>query len=286
VTTTVETTHRAEQELPLHRRVLVALHGSLAPHGAIRVARLIARALDAPLHGVLVWPTRLAPSEIPRLLRLDPETLEGMVLDVEVGDPAERLGALARAEPVAFVVVPAESGGGDACGLGETAARTLTEASTGVIVVRPGASVGRLRRILVPLDGAPSTAAALEPVGELARRMGASLDVVMIQDAAAPPLIEEGAMAPPQYIDQPQHEWAAFSEEFVQRFLGAIGHCPAVETRFFLGAGAPGPEILRFAEALGSDLITLVWHGGCDPHGAVFREVMRGSSRPVLVLRR
>jgi nucleotide-binding universal stress UspA family protein len=162
----------------------------------------------------------------------------------------------------------------------------LDEASTGVIVVRPGASVGQIRRILVPLDGAPSTAAALEPAGELARRTGASIDVVMIEDAAAPPSDEPGAMAPPQYVDQPQHEWPAFSEEFLQRFLGAIGHCPAVETRFYLGAGARGAEILRFADALESDLITLVWHGVRGEHGAVFREVLRGSTRPVLVLRR
>jgi hypothetical protein len=92
-------------------------------------------------------------------------------------------------------------------------------------------------------------------------------------------------MAPPQYLDQPQHEWPAFSTEFIQRFLGAIAHCPAcVPIRFFLGAGRAAAEILRFAASFDSDLIALVWHGA-EP-GLVFRDVVRGTRRPVLVLRR
>jgi nucleotide-binding universal stress UspA family protein len=288
-TTTFETARRArEPRLAPVPRVLVALPTTEAPHGAVEAGRVIARALGAPLHGVLVWPTPITPCQVARLLRVEPQVLEGMVLHVDVGDPAERLQALTRAEPVAFLVLGAESHGRDLCGLGETAARIITATEAGAVVVRPGTSLRKLRRILVPLDGRPSTAEALCPVADLAERTAAALDLVMIEDAAARPPSEHGAMAPPRYVDQPQHEWPAFSEELVLRFLGAFARCPSwVPTRVFLGSGRPAGEILRFARALDADLIALVWHGDrVGEHGGTFREVLAETERPVLVLRR
>jgi len=94
-------------------------------------------------------------------------------------------------------------------------------------------------------------------------------------------------MAAPQYVDQPHHEWPAFSDEFLHRFLKTLGHCPKdVPTRLFLGAGDPADEILRFADLLGSDLAVLVWHGSTsEEHGSIFRKVLRKATCPVLVLR-
>jgi nucleotide-binding universal stress UspA family protein len=269
------------------RRVLVALSGPEPPHAAIEAAREIARVIGAPLHGVLAWPTPITPGEVPRLLQLDPAALEGMVLDVDVGDPADCIQAAMRTQPLAFVVLVAADTGCDACGLGEVCARTLAEATTSTVVLRPGRSLGPIRRIMVPIDGTPSTAAALAPAGELALCAGAALDVVMIEDPNAPLSVEPGAMSPPRYVDQPQHEWPAFSAELVQRLLGAIAHWPpVVPTRFLLGTGQPAAEILRFAAELDPDLIALVWHGGAPGAGEVFREVVRGTSRPLLVLQR
>ena len=270
------------------RRVLVALPPQSPPHDVIEAGRVVARALTAALHGVLVWPTAISPTEVPRLLRVDPADLAGMVIDVAVGDPAERLRVLTSAHPVAFLLIVADENGRDLCGLGDVASRTLAATSAGVIILRPSTKLVTVKRILAPLDGTPSTAAALAPAGELAQRLGAGLDLVLIEDLAAPPSTESGAMAPPQYVDQPQHEWPAFSAEFLQRFLGSIAHVPrGVPTRFFLGAGHPADEILRFARELDTDLIALVWHGGCAAEpGLCFRDVVRGTRRPVLVLRR
>jgi len=270
------------------RRVVVALYGRSMPPQTIALARIVAGALHAPLHGLFVWPTPIVPSEVAKLLRIPPEEFSGIVLDVEVGDPSERISAVTAAQPTSFVIMPAEQGGADICGLGEVAARTIAEATTGVIVVRPSASPPHLDRILVPLDGTPSTAAAVSPAAELAQQLGATLEIVMVGQALMPKEPEHGAMTPPQYVDQPQHEWPAFSEEFLQRFLGSICHChPDVPTRFFLGRGDPAREILHFAQELDAGLIALVWHGECRAgHGEVFRQVMRETDRPVLVLRR
>ncbi len=281
---------RTEQPAGLATRpcVLVALSGPESPHTAIEAGRTIAQAFAAPLHGVLVWPTPITPCQVPRLLRLTPAALEGMVIDVDVGDPAERINAATRTRPVALLVLIAEREGRDACGLGELTAHILTGADAGAIVLRPGFPLGPIRRILVPIDGTPSMAAALAPAGDLALRTGAALDVVMIEDAAAPLSAEPGAMAPPRYCDQPQHEWPAFSAELVQRLLSSIARWPpAVPTRFLLGTGHPAAEILRFVAELEPDLIALVW-GSCasgEPD-TVFRQVVRGTHLPLLVLRR
>lgn len=279
----------AVKAAPLRRSILVSLAGHRAPLEAIDFGRQIAETLNATLHGLFVWPWRIAPCEVPRLLEIDPEVLEGMVLDVEVGDVAERIAARTQTESVAFLVLPVESEGPDPCGLGVVAARALQRAGSSVIIVRPGRAPRRIARILVPLDGTPRTAAAIAPAGELARFAEASLDIVMVGQIEPPTseAVEPGAMSTPQYVDQPQHEWAAFSREFIERFLGAIGRCPPnVPTRFFLRVGDPASEILRAASDLASDLIVLVWHGGCDgEHGRVFRRVLRETDLPVLVLR-
>lgn len=273
----------------LRRRILVALGGQKAPVEAIDFARRIAETIKAQLHGLFVWPRHIAPHEVPRLLEIDPDALTGMVLDVAVGDVADRIAEWSQMGSVAFLVLQGDSQGPDQCGLGHVAARALSHVGSRVIIVRPGCAPRPIARILVPLDGTPSTAAAIAPAGELARLAGAALDIVMVGELEQPtPVpVELGTMATPQYVDQPQHEWPAFSQEFLERFLGAIGHCPrGLPTRFFLRAGDPASEILRAANALDSDLIVLVWRGGCEgEHGRVFRRVLREAGRPVLVLR-
>ena len=271
------------------RQILVALGGHRAQSEAIELGRRIAETIHGTLHGLFVWPWHIAPRDVPRLLEIDPDALRGMVLDVVVGDAAERIAECSRTRKGAFLVLPVDSEGPDPCGLGPVAAQALLNCGSGVIIVRPGSAPRCLARVLVPLDGTPSTAAAIAPAGELARLVGASLDIVMVDHAELPtPVpVELGTMVTPQYVDQPQHEWPAFSQEFLARFLGAIGHVPhGVPTRFFLRAGDPAAEILRAASELESDLIALVWHGGCEgEQGRVFRRVLRDADLPVLVLR-
>lgn len=270
------------------RRVLVALSKTGAPLPAIEAGRILAKAMAAPLHGVLAWPTSISPSDVATLLQLAPDALEGMVLDVAVGDPAESVITLVHCHPSAFVVLAAEREGRDVCGLGEHVTRTLAGAEASAVILRPGASLRGLKRILVPFDGRPSTAEALAPVVDLAERAGSSLDLVMIEDVAVRPPSEHGSMAPPQYMDQPQHEWPAFSDELVRRFLVDIAHCARkVPKRFFMAMGHAAPEILRLSDALDPDLVALVWHGSASgDHGSIFRDVVRGSTRPLLVMRR
>ena len=67
--------------------------------------------------------------------------------------------------------------------------------TSGAIMVRPGMGWGRSGGSCSRLDGTPSTARALEPAGDLARRAGAALNLVLIADVEAPPAAQPGAMA-------------------------------------------------------------------------------------------
>jgi nucleotide-binding universal stress UspA family protein len=285
------------ESVALRRRVLITLCQDGPLHGVIQMGRLIAGAIHAPLHGLFLGPKPIEASEVAEHVGLAPEALHGLVLEVAAGDPGEALAAALTARAAAYVIVAAAPAGapGDDLGVGHLAQRALEIAHGGVVILDPRAGAAQIRRILLPLDGTPSTASAITPAGELARRLGAELDILLVGEAhprcereRARLPEEPGAMAPPQYVDQPHHEWAAFTEEFLHRFLGAFGHCPPdIATRFFLGAGEPGAEILRVAVAVESDLLVLVWHGKlCERHGAVFRDVLRGARCPVLVLRR
>ncbi len=271
----------------LRPRVLVVLHEAGAPHESIAMGRLVSNSLQHALHGVFVSTVPTNVHDVPGILQVPRHAFEGVVLDVEEGDPVGRLLEISDLHPTSFLIVGADPTSGDKLGVGAVATRAIEESNAPVLVVRPGVTA-QLKRILVPLDGTPSTAAALEPVTELARAAGASLDVVLVGEAqhALQPM-EHGAMAPPQYVDQPHHEWPAFSGEFVERFVHTIGHCPSdVPMRFFLGAGDPGEEILRYASTLGSDLAVLVWHGLASArHGAIFQSVVRRATCPVLIIR-
>lgn len=301
----VATDDEAPESRVKSKNVLVAFHGGRAHVGAIEFARVIAGALRAPLHGLFVSSEPVDASELPARVGLAPEALEGVVLNVAVtDDPRGALTAATESGATGLVIVASEPGEAldERLGLSALAAHALQSMACGVVVIRPSLCPSRLRRILLPLDGMPSTAAAITPVGALARQLGAELDIVMVGGAsprraasdAAPCAVstperpEPGSMVAPLYVDQPQHEWAAFTEEFLDRFLNAIGRCPHdVSTRFFLGAGVPSAEILRFASELESDLIVLVWHGQiAEEHGSTFCDVIRGAPCPALVLRR
>lgn len=290
--------HGGEDEAPEsrvgRRRVLVTLHREMPAGASIAMGRHIAGALQASLHGLLFAPEPIDAADVAEHVGLPQEDLRGLVLHVATGDPGEALSGALTTQAAAYVVVGSAplAAPEEQLGLGELAERALEVANCGVFLVGAAAPRARLHRILLPLDGTPSTAAAITPAGHLARSLEADLDILLVGEvhphAVAPPDREPGALVAPVYMDQPHHEWAAFSEEFLQRFVGNIGHCPReVPARFYLGAGEPAPEILRFAGQLRSDLLVLVWHGDLsEHHGTVFREVVRNAPCPVLVLRR
>ncbi|MFZ3180056.1 MAG: universal stress protein [Methylocystis silviterrae] len=105
-----------------------------------------------------------------------------------------------------------------------------------------------------------------------------------VTDIRAAPA-EPGSLTTPRYVDQPQHEWPAWSSEFVERLacICPLGH---LHVRLFLAHGDPATEILRLTEKQSTDLVVLAWRGRWEvPHAAILKDILRESRRPIMMVR-
>lgn len=274
------------------RLILVPLDGSVEAKTALPAARLAARIARASIHVVHVTDHPLSPDELLRQVRLSRAETHGIVIDQAIGDPADVVVELAESKRAMLIAMTTR---GHTAYLGRTVRpvveRVILQARVPVLLVRPEirervTATTELRRILLPLDGAPSSALVIGPALDLAQRSGAAVDILYVATQAPRPE-EPGTLTTPRYVDQPQHEWPTWAREFVSRFGTCMGeHPPTTPTRMFLRSGDPAAEILRFSEEQSSDLIVLEWRGRFDPaHAKVVRQVLTDAPCPVLLLR-
>lgn len=255
---------------PEHTRspvVLVALDGSPAAAAALPVARTLAAQLGAELAVLHVIDRDSAETEaeVRRRLGLDREPAPQPRLFLRRGDPAQEI-LRAAAEPGVAMVVMATHGRVIEAGrgLGHTAEAVVAGTDRPVLLVRPEAveaapEVAPFTRLLVPLDGTPGTARALQPVFELADRLAAAIDLLFVVDPNQPPPEEPGSMRAPQYLDQPQHEWPQWAEEFISRLACTCGGCqPSAPLTVSITYGDVGQEVARVAVERRASAIVLV----------------------------
>ena len=267
--------------------ILVPLDGSKRALGALPVARRFAELLKARVRILHVTDRAASPHEAAASLGLAPADLEGATLEVRPGAPAEAILAAAADGAAQLIVIGAYAA--DARpdgGLGADALAVLMGALCPVVLVDPAAPPPgdwTLKRMLAAHDGSPGVSDALRSAAELAREAGAEL--VVLQVADGPRDLEAGSIAPPRYIDQIQHGWPAWTDEFLQR-LACV--CPLADVRLRLLArhGEPAEETIRVAAEERADLIALAWkghwEGTCAP---TLKAVLRAAPCPVMVPR-
>lgn len=282
-------TERASTQAKRAPTIIVPLDGTIHATVALPVAKTLAELEGATLHVVHVGEPILPPREVLHKLNLTPDQLRGSVVDQTTGPPAESIVRLARELHCLLIVMCTHTGMEKPRGkLGSVAEGVLLEAPCPLVLVHPerGLLPWSLRRILLPHDGTPATAIAISPAADLAHRTGAELEVLHVAAPGARRPIEVGTFAAPRYLDQPQHEWPAWSREFLHR-LSALGHpTPEVKLRLFLATGEPGTKIVRFAAEHNTDLIVLGWHGKLEPErAATLKRVIGEAPCPVLIVR-
>ena len=136
-----------------------------------------------------------------------------------------------------------------------------------------------LNRILVPHDFSETSAASVTYAVALARSFGAELTFLYVGDRSQPdneiPVNEDGSV----------REGA---REHLLTIL-APGDRIALNPQFFVRAGTPAAEIVRFASEHDTDLIVMGTHGrGLVGHmvmGSVAEKVVRTAPCPVLTVR-
>jgi len=142
-------------------------------------------------------------------------------------------------------------------------------------------------RLLVPTDFSPGASAAATAAANLARALGASVDVLTVVDTS--PLAD--AYGDPSFraeriaaIHAKANENAA---AFADRHFAGVLQAPQIRVQ--VRDGNTFLEILRAAEDLGSDAIVMGTHGRTGvAHlliGSVAEKVVRKSPIPVMTVR-
>lgn len=257
-------------EAVLSSKVLVALDGSPAAARVLPLARQVARQIGALVEAVYVTDEALPPQTVWRRLGEQLEPGESLHVVARAGEPAGAILQLMDCPKVALLVLTTSGEGlGHGRQLGSVARAVIAGTTRPILIARPEAlpvSIPPLQRLLLPLDGTPGTASALRPVVQLARRLGAALDVLYVVGQEAEVSEEPGSLPAPLYIDQPQHEWPGWMREVTTRLCAGLARCPSglsVET--FLARGEIGAEIAQFAALHSEDVVVLVRRSRLEP---------------------
>lgn len=269
--------------------ILVPLDASRSSAVALPVAKHLAELLEGTIHLLHVSTDTAAPTEVLRRIGVSTTEVRGSILSSRVGDPARGVLESADELDAGLIVMCTHTAASSPASevLGHTARTVLERAPCPVVLVRPDRDVvpWPLRRVLLPHDGTPTTSAAIRPAVDLARAADAGLDVLHVAcpGTGLPP--ERGALAPPRYVDQPQHEWPAWLGEFLER-LDSIAPLASIDVRMWLARGVPGQEVLRTAAEQCDDLIVLAWHGAWEgKHASTVKAVLQGARAPVMICR-
>jgi nucleotide-binding universal stress UspA family protein len=211
---------------------------------------------------------------------------------LDTGEPAEGI-LRASADPQVALVALTTHGHIIEPGrsLGRVAEQVVAGARQPILLIRPEATPLAIRpgavlqRLLLPLDGTPTTAALLAPASALAGRLGAAVDLLYVADAGASPPNEPGSIGAPQYVDQPQHEWPQWANELSSRLGEAAQFPPDMPVRTFLAHGEAGETIAQFAAEHASDAVVLARRSRLEPgRASVLRTVLDQTPCPVLLV--
>jgi nucleotide-binding universal stress UspA family protein len=276
-----------------HRpKVLVALDGSPAGATALPLARVVAQQLDADVEILHVASDMAPEAGLWRRLHADLGTDEVVQVRSHGGEPAAAILRAASAPGVALVVLTTHGRSLEpGRSLGRVARAVIAGTQRPVLLVRPEAASetevpSPLRRLLLPLDGTPRTAAALRPATDLASWLGASIDLLYVATAEQAAPREAGSIGAPRYVDQAHHEWPHWADEVIDRLYAGIDDRPSnVPIRLYLANGDIGAEIMRFAAEHQDDAIVLVRRSRLEPGRArVLQAVLQEMPCPSLLV--
>ena len=168
---------------------------------------------------------------------------------------------------------------------GSVAQRILAESPVPVLLLRPGGHrATRIQRLLVPVDGTPQAALALELAVPFARAMGAQITILQVV-----PLRVQFAALEGEIIELVRDEDAlARAEQYVRGLAAPLQRAGTmVEGRAVIGR--PSETIVRTATEVGADVIVMSTRARTGAARAVLGstadEVVRHADRPVLLVR-
>jgi nucleotide-binding universal stress UspA family protein len=247
------------------KRVLAALDNSLACTPVLGAARALATLLDARVEALHVR------TNGDRTARNAAEAA-GIPLRTASGPVVERLVQAGEAEDVVALAIGARATPSGRRPIGATAAAVATALVKPVVVVPPEARVPQeFRRVLAPLEASLSASLAPQTILELARE--ATIEAVALH------VYDEDSLPP--FTDQPQHEQAAWAQEFLARYCPSGLGRVQLETR----VGRGDALVPLVADECNCDLVALGWSQELAPgRASVVRGTLERSRLPVLLV--
>jgi nucleotide-binding universal stress UspA family protein len=247
--------------------ILAALDASETLEPTARAARSLAVLFDAEVVGLHVLE-----EDSP-----EPATLArraGIAVSTRPNDDVVASLLAAMEDPdVVLAVVGSRDLPENSAPVGHVARLLATQLTTPLLVVPPGSALGsrgELVRALVPLNGDPP---ATDELHDLIARL-THHDVEVVVTHVFDP------RHPPRFIDEPQHGYEAWRDEFWAR------HEPRAD-RVELRRGAAWDQVLTCAHDVAAELIVLCWAQRLAPGRAeVVREVLANPTIPTLLLPR
>ena len=265
--------------------IIVALGEAGVAGPALAVAKSLARGMAVPLHLLYATDHAVPVETVPKEYLLSPEDLMGTILEGVIGKtpegvvreigrfpgpllvttmdalPEQRLDPLSQAvldhPDFPILLVPRERGNGD----------------------------WKPREILLPYDGSPEAASALEPVVDLARWADSTLAVLHVSGQRTRGGQPPGTLRVPRFIDYPQHDWPEWAKEFLDRLRVQGSIPPDIDVRLQLAVGTPGEEVVGWTRNHASDLVVVSWRGDIGPgRAATLKAVIDGTASPLLCL--
>jgi len=300
------------------RSIVVTLDGSRFAETAIGVAARIARASNAKLTLLLVHEPVMAmvpAADVP--ISAGPDDLEVRAQQqAYLADAAGRLGTVGPAE-VGYQVVDGLAGPAIAdwlekqrpdlaimathgrgpfsrFWLGSVADHVLRHVSVPLLLIRPREGDGvpvvdfRLSTAVVPLDLSAESTKVVDPLVDLAVAMDTHLTLVHVVE----PVLGISGAVPPYPVPVPQEVLDATRTQ-AQRHLDEVAEGlrakgVRVATKVMVGLGVAGTVLNEVNEGK-ADFVAMTTHGASGFRrlmlGSVADKVIRGASKPVLVLR-
>jgi nucleotide-binding universal stress UspA family protein len=280
--------HLRPQKLVPVDTLVLPLDGSSAAKAALPVARRMARLYCATLQIVYVGEQLQGPRQTLQELGIAPEELRGALLDQLSGDPAKAiLETLRRCHAPLLVMATHTGNHHEEALLGSVAELLLNCHLDRVLLVAPerGERDWHIHRVLLAHDGSPRSEVATAEAADVALRAGAEVLAMHVAAPRSPDELAPGSIPAPRYLDQPQHEWPAWANEFLDRMM-ALGASPVkVRFKLMVTGGQPGSEIADFARENQADLVVAAWHGGWDAEqSGALKVIVRRCNTPVLLV--
>jgi nucleotide-binding universal stress UspA family protein len=228
------------------------------------------------------WPVRIlrVPHGTPAGMPVVPQKLArgAEIVDLD-GDPLHEILAAATADDVHVLSFCTS---GPMCDHDdELADHLLRESTASLLVGRPGIrQVAGIRRVLIPLEGSPSSSEAMRRAeGEFCAR-GRELIALHVVTSDVP--VEPGSLPAPRMMDQEHYEWMSWREEFTMRF----SQCPqGGRHRTIVRVGDPREVIQQEALDLGVDVIVAAWNQSlAEGHCQRVKALLEGTPCPLLLV--